>query len=52
MAAARLAMAKLATPALSVLVLSGVAPSLKVTVPLGVPAPEPATVAVKVTELP
>src|SRR5436190_459880 len=42
---------KVAEPALRLLVASGVAPSLKVTVPVGVPLPgaEALTVAVKVT---
>ncbi len=49
---ARLEVAKVATPlALSVPVPSVVAPSLKVTVPVGVP-PAPVTVAVKVTDWP
>ena len=46
--------AKVAWPELNVLVASDVAPSLKVTVPVGVPAPAPVgvTVAVKVTDCP
>ncbi len=47
-------MLKVATPALSVPVPNVAAPSLKVTVPLGVPLPgaTAATVAVKVTDCP
>src|SRR5437667_3474247 len=46
-----MAVVKMAEPLMSALVAKGVAPSLKVTVPLGVPAP-PLTVAVKVTDWP
>jgi hypothetical protein len=49
----RLDVVKVATPeAFSVAVPSAAAPSLKVTVPVGVPDAEPVTVVVRVTALP